>query len=151
MVVLQRGHGVSQKACSSGRWGVTGRRNWTLLSSLSWVRDLACINPPVCLLAHRVVWNWPAWALKPDEPHSEVLDSHGKLVKRGTVGLVFGAHCLQEAQWRIIPERVLSPAFLCCKWFSVPFVQTSHCSLCLLCLFSAAVWYFPCFGHGDGF
>ena len=139
---------MRQKVYSPGRWGITGRRSWTLFNclELSWGRDLAHFNPPFCLLAHRVVWNWLVWALKPDEPCSEVLDSHGRLVERGTVGLVFGAPCLRGAQWCVIPERVLSPAFLRGKWLSVPFVQTSHapfvCCVCLLllCVVFPVVW-----------
>lgn len=59
-------------------------RDCDQLSVLGWA--LPHINLSSCLLAHRVVWNWPTNEFKFDELHFEILDSHNKLVKHGGQG-----------------------------------------------------------------
>lgn len=118
---------------------------------LSWGRDLARFNPPFCLLAHRVVWNCLVRALKPDEPCSEVLDSHGKLVERGRWVLSLGlTACGKPSDASYQKEFCHQPSFAASG--SLFHLHKPHLlPLSVVFVFCCCVWYFPWFGHGDGF
>lgn len=72
-------------------WCLIGMRSRTLISSLPWKRGLAPINPSFCLLAHKVVWNWPIYM------HASLMSS----------GLKFGD--LMASRWRSGHGRSSSP------------------------------------------